>query len=54
MRKQLVKAGKKWRMAGRLVVRRAARLTRECATALNADYLDGASRVHAVLQAGRE
>jgi uncharacterized delta-60 repeat protein len=52
--KKLVKAGRKWRAAGRLVLKpRAQRvLTPECVTALAADYDEAANRVAAVLQAG--
>jgi hypothetical protein len=47
VRKHLVKTRKKWRMASRLARKR---LPPECATALDADYVDAASRVDAALE----
>jgi predicted outer membrane repeat protein len=53
VRKQLVKAGRKWRAASRLVFKRAARrvLTPECIASLEADYDNASDRVDAVLEA---
>jgi len=50
--RKLLKAGRKWRAAGRLLSKRAAKrvLTPECVTALAADYTDAANRVSLVLQ----
>jgi hypothetical protein len=52
--RKLVKAGRKWRAAGRLVLKPAAQraLGPECAAALAADYDDAARRVDVALQSG--
>lgn len=55
VRKHLVKAGRKWRAAGRLLSKRAAQraLMPECREALAADYDDASDRVDAVIEASR-